>query len=65
MMPIGHASEGQPVTLQAPAAKRGYKVPRCCGQEMNVLLRRALVHRDGTVHFQEAWECRTCGRRIL
>jgi hypothetical protein len=32
---------------------------------MLVLLRRALLHRDGSVEFQEAWECHICGRRIL
>jgi hypothetical protein len=32
---------------------------------MQVILRRALVHSDGNVEFQEALECRTCGRRIL
>jgi hypothetical protein len=41
------------------------KNPKCCGQEMQLLLRRALLHSDGTVDYQAAWGCRICGRRIL
>jgi len=32
---------------------------------MQMLLRRAVLHSDGTVDFQSAWGCRLCGRRIL
>jgi len=39
--------------------------PHCCGQEMHILLRRAVLHSDGSVDFQTAWGCRCCGRRIL
>jgi hypothetical protein len=39
--------------------------PRCCGEEMQLLLRRALLHSDGSVDFQAAWGCNKCGRRIL
>jgi len=39
--------------------------PICCGQEMHMLLRRALLHSDGSVVLQAAWGCRICGRRIL
>jgi len=39
--------------------------PICCGQEMHMLLRRAVLHSDGSVVFQAAWGCRICGRRIL
>jgi len=41
------------------------KSPVCCGQEMHILLRRAVLHSDGSVDFQTAWGCICCGRRIL
>jgi len=41
------------------------KTPSCCHQEMQVLLRRAVLHSDGSVDFQIAWGCSHCGRRIL
>ena len=44
---------------------RERKAPTCCGQDMQLLLRRALLHSDGTVDYQSAWGCRNCGRRIL
>jgi hypothetical protein len=54
-------------TVSAPplnSAREG-KTPKCCGQEMQILLRRAVLHSDGSVDFQAAWGCRCCGRRIL
>ncbi|HKO03672.1 MAG TPA: hypothetical protein VJW51_02930 [Candidatus Acidoferrales bacterium] len=39
--------------------------PQCCGQEMHMLLRRAVLHSDGSVVLKAAWGCRLCGRRIL
>ena len=41
------------------------KTPCCCGQEMQILLRRAVLHSDGSVDFRTAWGCPCCGRRIL
>jgi len=41
------------------------KPPRCCGHEMHALLRRAVLHSDGSVDFQSVWNCTICGRRIL
>ncbi|HMD32838.1 MAG TPA: hypothetical protein VKG84_13070 [Candidatus Acidoferrales bacterium] len=41
------------------------KAPHCCGQEMRLLLRRAVLHSDGSVDFKATWGCGNCGRRIL
>jgi len=62
-----HATHAVRPQAAAPpkATREEPKCPKCCGQEMHVLLRRALLHSDGTVDFQTAWGCRFCGRRIL
>jgi len=61
MLQAGQAIESLPPQIPLGSAK----TPRCCGQEMQVLLKRALLHSDGTVDFQAAWGCSCCGRRIL
>jgi hypothetical protein len=58
-------AHGPQATLPPQASKETPKTPHCCGQEMQILLRRALLHTDGSVDFQTAWGCRFCGRRIL
>jgi hypothetical protein len=55
----------EPQSAPALSVPRERKNPKCCGQEMQLLLRRALLHSDGTVDYQAAWGCRLCGRRIL
>ncbi len=45
----------QPQTPTAVCMTQERKNPKCCGQEMRLLLRRALLHSDGTVDFQAAW----------
>jgi len=63
MMSPPPAAIVKPAPLQAGAGE--VKPPRCCGHEMNVLLRRAVLHSDGSVDFQSVWSCALCGRRIL
>ena len=63
MMHISQTVEGK--TAPALCMTQERENPKCCGQEMLLLLRRALLHSDGTVDFQAAWGCRICGRRIL
>jgi len=63
MMQVSQAV--QPQTAPALCLTPERKNPICCGQEMQLLLRRALLHSDGTVDFQSAWGCPICGRRIL
>jgi hypothetical protein len=58
-------SETQPQATPALYLTRERANPKCCGQEMQLLLRRALLHSDGTVDFQATWGCIMCGRRIL
>jgi hypothetical protein len=59
---------GQSVGPKSPPKQNAVgdaKSPRCCGQEMYVLLKRAVLHSDGTVDFRVVWGCSDCGRRIL
>lgn len=63
MMQASQAVEPQAELALCASAER--KNPKCCGQEMQLLLRRALLHSDGSVDFQSAWGCPICGRRIL
>ena len=56
----------QPKTAQPPRALHSEEMtPTCCHQEMQILLRRAVLYSDGRVDFQTAWGCSKCGRRIL
>jgi len=59
----------EPSTPQATPPPRALdsdsKAPTCCREDMQILLRRAVLHSDGEVDFQIAWGCRICGRRIL
>jgi len=47
------------------AQKADSKPPCCCHQDMQALMRRAVLHSDGSVDYQIAWGCALCGRRIL
>jgi len=61
-----HVSQAsRPQATPPPRASRETHSPICCGQEMQILLRRAVLHSDGSTDFQTAWGCRHCGRRIL
>jgi hypothetical protein len=63
MVQVSQASG--PQATPPPRFTLGANQPQCCGQEMQILLRRAVLHSDGSVDFQTAWGCRHCGRRIL
>jgi len=63
MMQMSEAFRPQVAPPQALNADS--KTPSCCHQEMQILLRRAVLHSDGSVDFQIAWGCTLCGRRIL
>lgn len=39
--------------------------PICCKQEMQDLVRRAILRADGSVVFCAVWECLNCGRLLL
>jgi len=53
------------VEPQPGALYRDKKPPSCCHREMQALLRRAVLHSDGSVDYQIVWGCGCCGRRIL
>lgn len=39
--------------------------PICCKQEMQGLVRRAILHSDGSMIFCAVWCCGHCGRLLL
>jgi len=63
MVNVGQSLEPQATPLIT--AMLELSPPQCCGQEMHMLLRRAVLHSDGSVVMKAAWGCRQCGRRIL
>lgn len=64
MMQMSDAIGPQAVPPPRPLTADSH-TPTCCRQDMQVLLRRAVLHSDGSVDFQIAWGCTLCGRRIL
>jgi hypothetical protein len=64
-MQLNDAFEVQASPAPLPGVNVEQKAPTCCDTEMQVLLRRAVLHSDGQVEFQIAWSCGRCGRRIL
>jgi len=64
MMQMREASKPQ-VAPPPKAMNPDSKTPSCCQEDMQILLRRAVLHSDGSVDFQIAWGCSRCGRRIL
>jgi len=64
MMQLSEALK-QPIAAPLAKTTSESRTPSCCRQEMQVLLRRAVLHSDGSVDFQIAWGCSRCGRRIL
>jgi len=63
MMQAIQVVASKPPLLQSKAGDS--KLPSCCGREMQVLQRRAVLHSDGSVDYKTALGCECCGRRIL
>lgn len=39
--------------------------PICCKQQMQDMVRRAILHSDGTLVYCCVWHCVNCGRLLL
>ena len=39
--------------------------PICCKREMFEMIRRAILHSDGSLVFCSVWHCLNCGRLLL